>query len=708
MNIRRDIRFRVYIAFTAICLFGAAIIVKAFVMQAKDGKRLRSLAIDMHTEARELPAVRGDIYTESNELLCTSLPVFDIHVDFSVIDTTLFREHVGELAHKLADLFKDDEDGKKYYSYLAELRREYKDGNQYWLLKKKASYSQYMALRSFPIFNKGQYRGGIIAKAKTDRINPYENLAFRTIGLYREGSFKEQVRNVGLEAACDSLLQGKPGHSVVQKTAGGKWVPVQDSVVAPRNGKDIVTTLDPDIQGIAEYAVLDLCKKYNLVYGTCVVMEVETGKVRALVNLGKVGEGKYAENMNYAMRAIEPGSVFKLATLTALLNDKHINISDIVDVEGGVKSFGRRTMKDSHLGDHKMTIKDAFAHSSNVAHAKLAYTYYQQNPERFIAQLEKMHLHEKAGLEIPGEYNPVIKDPESDDWSKTTIPWMATGYAVQITPLQTCMLYNAVANNGKMMRPYLVSEVREKGQVIYKKEPEVVEEAIADEAAIKQLKACLEEVALTGTAKNVQSPFYTVAGKTGTAQFWGRDDEGNMVTYKDRSYHGSFVGYFPADNPKYTVAVVMRTQKHGYPYYGGVIAAPVFKMIADRVFAAGKGWDLPVDSVEMSVPLVAQKATGVRYSKLLNAIGVNANIQVDGRMQHIKADSNKKLIAGVHHVYKGQVPDVSGMGLKDAVYLLEREGLLIHIKGKGKVRAQSIAPGTLVQNGAEITLDLRL
>lgn len=704
MNIKQDIRFRVYVAFTLICLFGAAIVFKAFMMQVKDGPRLRKLAEEMHTETKELPAVRGDIYTEDGELLCTTLPVFDIHVDFSVIDSAAFSSNVDSLAHKLADLLG----GKSYYAYKAELKREYNAGNKYWLLKKKVSYTEYIALRSFPIFNKGQYRGGFIADAKTDRVNPYQNLAFRTIGLYREGNFKETVKNVGLEAACDSLLHGTPGHSVMQKTAGGQWVPVQDSVVAPRNGKDVVTTLDPDIQGIAEYAVLDLCKKYDLVYGTCVVMEVETGKVRALVNLGKVGEGKYAENMNYAMRAIEPGSVFKLVTLAALLNDKHININDMVDVEGGVKSFGKRTMKDSHLGGHKMTIKDAFAHSSNVAHAKLAHTYYQQHPERFIAQLHKMHLHEKAGLDIPGEYNPVIKDPKSDYWSNTTIPWMATGYAVQITPLQTCMLYNAVANNGKMMRPYLVSEVREKGKTVHKYQPKVVEEAIADAATIAQLRKCLEEVALTGTAKGIRSPFYTIAGKTGTAQFAGRDDDGNKVTYADRSYHGSFVGYFPADKPKYTVAVVMRTQKRGHPYYGGTIAAPVFKMIADRVFAAGKGWAVPVDSVEMSAPLVAQKATGVSYSKLLGAIGKGAEIKLDNRMQYIMADSSKRLIAGVEEIYKGQVPDVSGMGLKDAVYLLEREGLRIHIKGKGKVRAQSIAPGTLVQHGAPITLELRL
>lgn len=695
MNIRKDIRFRVYVAFTCICLFGAAILVKAVRMQVEEGPRLRAMAERMHTKTNVLEAERGNIYTEDNDLLCSTLPVFDVHIDFSVIDSTLFYQNVDTLAIQLASILKD----KTPAAYRRELKKRYrkKDKNKYWLLCRKVHYEDFQALRGCRVFNKGQNRGGFIAESKTDRINPYKGLAYRTIGLYREDG-----RTVGLEAKYDSLLRGHEGSQVVTKMTGGVWMPMAGSIIEPRNGKDIVTTIDLDIQGIAEYAVEDMCKKFDLQYGTCVVMEVATGKVRALVNLGYQPDGSYYEDFNYAMLPTEPGSVFKLVTLTALLNDGYIKVSDMVDAEGGLKRFGNLTMRDSHLGTHKLTIKDAFAHSSNTAHGILAERYYAKNPERFIKQVKKLHLHEKTGIDLLGERSSVVKSPESKYWSRTTLPWMATGYEVQITPLHTCMLYNAVANDGKMMRPYLVSEVRQYGKTIYKKKPEVIEESIGDSATVAQLQACVEEVALTGTAKGIRSPFYSIAGKTGTAQVADRG-----IKYSDGVYQGSFVGYFPANEPRYTIAVVMRTKKAARTYYGGSIAAPVFKMVADRVFAGGKGWDIPTDSVAPSKLLVAQKAIGYDYNILLDAIGRPAKTAGESKMQQVVVgEENNKLIAQVQKIQKGLVPDVSGMGLKDAVFLLEREGLLVHIKGKGKVRAQSLAPGTLVKRGTEITLEL--
>lgn len=663
-------------------------------MQVKEGPRLREMAAEMHTRNIVLPAERGNIYTESNDLLCSSLPVFDIHIDFSVIHEDTFKQNVDTLSMKLAQLFKD----KSAAAYNGQLKALYrnKEDNKYWLLGRKISYNDYQALRGFPIFNRGKNRGGFIAENKTDRINPYKNLAYRTIGLWRENA-----QTVGLEATYDSVLNGRSGRSIVQKLTGNVWAPVAGSVIEPKNGRDIVTTLDLDIQGIAEYAVKSMCEKYQLQYGTCVVMEVATGKIRAMVNLGRQDNGDYYEDFNYAMIPTEPGSVFKLVTLSALFNDKYVGVNDIVDAEGGAVKFGNLTMKDSHFGLGKLTIRDAFAHSSNTAHAKLAYKYYANKPEQFIAQVKKLHLHEKTGIDLLGERKPVVKSPESKTWSKTTLPWMATGYEVQITPLHTCMLYNAVANNGKMMRPYLVSEVRELGKAVVKNKPYVLEAAIGDSLAVAQLQECVKEVALTGTAKSIQSPFYSIAGKTGTAQV---ADKG--IKYSDGVYQGSFVGYFPANEPRYTIAVVMRTQKHARSYYGGTIAAPVFRMIADRVFAARKGWDVPVENVEQSKVLVAQKATANHYNILLDAIGQTANTPMTNIMHHIKADTSNRLIAEAQKVYKGLVPDVSGMGLKDAVYLLEREGLVIHINGKGKVRAQSLAPGSVIKKEQEITLDL--
>ncbi len=663
-------------------------------IQVKDGERLRAFAEDIHTRSTKLPAERGNIYTEGGELLCSTIPQFDVHIDFSVIDKELFDKNVGQLSIELAKLFKD----KSASAYKKSLRNAYKQQHKYWLLKKGIAYYQFQKLREFPVFNKGKYVGGFIAESKVNRVNPYGMLAYRTIGLWREHG-----NTVGMEATYDSVLRGHEGSRVEQKMVGGGWMPIEGSEIEPKNGKDIVTTIDLEIQGVAEYAVKKMLQDHDLQYGTCVVMEVATGKVKALVNLGQQSDGTYWEDLNYALMPTEPGSVFKLVTLAALLNDKLINVEDVVDAEGGAIRFGNLTMKDSHLGLKEMTIRDAFAHSSNAAHAKLAYQYYRDNPEEFLTQVKKLHLHEPTGIDILGERAPLLKNPKSKTWSKTTLPWMATGYEVQITPLHTCMLYNAVANNGKMMRPYLISEVKEYGKTIYKKQPEVLEEAIGDSATIAQLRACVEEVALTGTAKNIQSPFYSIAGKTGTAQV---ADKG--IVYRDGVYQGSFVGYFPANAPRYTIAVVMRTKKKARTYYGGTIAAPVFRMVADRIFAAAKGWDMPLDSVdkELRKTMIAEKTTGAAYSKLLAATRQTVEMPASNAVHKVSLDTNQKLVVEKENVQKNYVPDVSGMGLKDAVYLLEQQGLIVHIDGKGRVRAQSIAPGTPVIRGQMIKLNL--
>ncbi len=664
-------------------------------MQMTDGDRLQAMSDSLHIRSQELPAERGNIYTEKGALLCSALPKFDVHVDFTVIDEELFKDSVDYLAQQLAGLFGNH--SKLYYKN--QLKKAYSKKLQYWALGSNISYDQYQSLRDFSIFNKGKYKGGFIAERKEKRVNPYGMLAYRAIGLWRANA-----RTVGMEHTYDTVLSGLNGSRVEQKMPGG-WMPVKGSEVDPQRGRDLVTTIDLDIQGVAEHAVKSLLEKYDLQYGTCVVMEVATGKVRAMVNLGLQDDGTYWEDYNYALMPTEPGSVFKLVTLASLFNDKYISVDDIVDVEGGKKKFGNQVMKDSHFGDHEMTVLEAFAHSSNVAHAKLADKYYHNNPQQYIDNVKKLHLHEKTGIDLAGERSPVVKSPDSKSWNKlVTLPWMATGYSVQITPLQTCMLYNAIANNGKMVRPYLISEIREYGKTVFKNKPHVIEESVGDAETISQLQACVKEVGLTGTAKGIKSPFYSIAGKTGTAQV---ADKG--IRYSDGVYQGSFVGYFPADAPRYTIAVVMRTKRKARHYYGSTIAAPVFRMIADRVFAASDGWDVPLDSFENEARevLVAQKTTGESLELVLGAMGQNANsINASQKVQSVSVDTNSRLIAQEVKVFKGYMPNVSGMALRDAVYLLEKEGLVIHIKGKGKVRAQSVAPGTLIKRGQAIVLEL--
>lgn len=693
MSAKKDIRFRVYVAFTCICLLGVAIILKAAAIQVKEGPELRKISRDMHTRTTLLPAERGNIYTEDGTLLCSSIPQFDVHIDFSVISKEVFDKNIDSLALGVSQILG----GASPAKYKKLLTTAYLNKSRYWLLCKKLPYYQYQALRSLPIFCKGKRRGGFIEDPKIKRINPYGMLAYRTIGLWRENS---QI--IGMEATYNNLLKGDSGRRVEQRQTGGIWMPVEGMEVEPQNGKDIVTTLDVSIQDVAEHALKSVVEQYECLYGTCVVMEVQTGKIRALANLGRQKDGSYWEDLNYAMMPTEPGSTFKLVTLLSLLNDKYINVEDKVDAQGGAIRFGNRTMRDSHLGLGVLSIKDAFAHSSNAAMAKLAYKYYGANPQKYIDHLRALHLHEKTNIDLSGERKSVVKSPESKSWSATTLPWMATGYEVQITPLHTLMVYNAVANNGRMMRPYLISEVREYGKTIKKNEPKVVEEAVGDSNTIAQLQACMREVVLSGTGKHIQSPFYTMAGKTGTAQV---ADKG--IKYTDGVYQGSFVGYFPTDKPKYTIAVVIRTKPHSGAYYGGTIAAPVFRMIADRIFASGKGWNGPLDSfARVSKQVIpAQQATAFSYKVLLGKMGKEIDVEEGTYITQLQSDSvNKTVALQSAKVYSGFVPNVSGMGLKDAVYILEKEGLVVEIKGRGKVQTQTLAPGTKAAKGQKITL----
>lgn len=697
MNVKKDIRFRVYIAFTCVCLLGAGILGKAIFIQTKEGKELRALAVEMSTNNTELPAERGNIYTEDGQLLCSTIPQFDVHVDFSVIQQDTFNKYVDTLSGAMVGLFHD----ATKTIYKQRLSAGFKSQEKYFLLKRNLPYYEYQTLRSFPIFNKGKARGGLIVDSKTKRINPYGMLAYRTIGLYRE-----VAQTIGLEATYDSVLHGTNGHRLDQKVTGGVWMPVDGSEIEPRNGRDIVTTIDISIQEVAEHALMSILKQYECKYGTVVVMEVQTGKIRALVNLGRQENGEYWEDLNYAMFPTEPGSTFKMATLTALLSDGYINIEDMVNCEGGAKQFANRVMHDSHHGLGIMPIREAFAHSSNVGMASLAYRYYSTQPEKFVNHLIRLHLTSKTGIDLLGERRPAVTMPGTDYWSATSLPWMATGYGIQVAPLHTCMMYNAVANNGKMMKPYLVSAIRDYGKDVKIFEPTVLVEKIAPDSVIPQLKACAEEVVLSGTGKPIQSPFYKIAGKTGTAQV---ADKG--ITYKDKVYQGSFVGYFPADNPRYTIAVVIRTKPNSSAYYGGTLAAPVFRMISDKIFATGNGnWDEPLDSIarkgKVGFP-ARYAASGENFQRMLNSLGRTATIETSTKtIAALEVDTNKNIFIKPGTVYHGIVPDVKGLSLKDAVYLLENEGLKVSVQGRGTVQGQSLTPGIKISKGQLIILKL--
>ena len=664
-------------------------------IQVKEGPRLRAMAKEMHTRFDTLMAERGNIYNESGVLLSSSIPEFDVHIDFSVIDSGVFAKNIDSVSRCVSRLFKD----KTAEQYKESFVSAYEEGDKYYLLGRNLKYYEYESLRSFPIFNRPKGSGGFIAESKEKRVAPYSMLAFRTIGVFRDSNV------TGLEAKYNKELVGENGRRVVQKSTGSVWVPIEGSEVEPQNGKDIVTTLDMDVQDVAEHALMSILQKYECLYGTCIVMEVATGKIRTLVNLGRQTDGSYWEDFNYATIPTEPGSTFKMVTLLSLLNDKLINVDQIVDAEGGAIYFGNRLMKDSHLGLRAMPIWKAYAESSNAAMAKLAYTYYRNDPSKYVKHLIDLHLDRPTGIDLLGERKSVVIRPESKSWSNTSLPWMATGYGVMITPLHTCMLYNSIANNGKMMKPYLVSAIKEYGKEVKTYEPQVITE-VGDSSTVAQLQKCMRAVVTEGTAKGIESPYYTMAGKTGTAQV---ADKG--IRYTDGVYQGSFVGFLPADKPKYTICVVIRTKPHSAAYYGGAIAAPVFRMVADKIFSANMGaWEGPLDSLAKtgSNIIPAKAATARNYRVMLNAIKKPVPVVSDYKntMMQLSTDSNQHVAVGPKKIYKDIVPDVTGLSLKDAVYLLENSGLQVQVQGKGRVQVQSLPAGTKVTKGQNITLQL--
>ncbi|MBC6490745.1 penicillin-binding protein [Flavihumibacter stibioxidans] len=693
MEVKRDILWRVYLCFIGIVVLSVMVLGKALYIQNAEGEYWRSKSDSLHTKIINLDADRGTIFSEDGSMLSTSIPFFNIYIDFGAEglrdkNGKRFRENLDSLSYSLAKLFGD----RSAYEYKKILQAGFRKKDRYFQLKKNIDFQQYKQLREFPLVRLGRNKSGFIAEVKSKRLNPFGLLANRTIGLARENS-----QNVGLERTYDSLLKGETGKRLVRFIAGGVAVPVEGYEVEPENGKDLITTLDVNIQDIAENALLKMMIENEAANGTCIVMEVATGKIKAIANLGKRSDGEYWEDLNYAIRASEPGSTFKLATMLAVLEDQKAHIGNHVNLENGVWKVNGRTVYDSER--HKrtdVTLQQAFELSSNVGMAKLAMTYYAKNPMQYIDHLKRLRLHEISGIDLVGETNPVIKTPKSKTWSATSLPWMSFGYEVLVSPLQTLMLYNAVANNGKMMRPYLVEEIRQDGITQTTRQPEVMVENICSEATLKQLKTCLEGVVTNGTGKSLQSPFYRIAGKTGTALV----ANGNRG-YSDHIYQSSFAGYFPADNPKYSLIVVIKNKPFAAKYYGGVVAGPVFREIADKLFAL-HAQEVPAQTVS----LPAKDSTPFHYageSRDLKTVFDFVNwsyrdSSTESRWAGMASDTDYKAVLKEKPTGKQLMPDLSGMGLKDALFLLEDMNMKVMVKGKGKVKFQSVEPGKQITN----------
>lgn len=708
METRRDILWRVYLSFLGIVVLSLLILGKAFYIQRIEGDHWRSMSDSMHQRIVELDADRGTIYSEDGQMLSTSLPQFDIYLDFQADglrdkNGKVFRENVDSFSIALSKFFGDKSVGQ----YKTELKEGYRKKSRYYSLKKKLSFEEYKAFRKFPLVKLGRNKSGVIVEESSKRLSPFGLLANRTIGLSREhiaSNGKVKKQNVGLEKSYDSLLTGQKGQRLVRYASGGA-IPVEGFQVEPENGKDIFTTLDVNIQDISENALLRMMETSEALYGTCIVMETKTGKIKAMANLGRRPDGSYWEDDNYALRVTEPGSTIKLVTLLAILEKGTSKLDDLVEVgSAGQMIVGPRNVNDAERSPKPvLTVQECFAHSSNVGMSKLALKAFSQNPKEFREYLHKYHMDVTSPIDLSNIPKPGVAPLEKNSGGLMNMITMSFGYAVQVSPLHTLTLYNAIANNGVMMKPYLVSSIRQDGIVVKQFEPTVLDESICKPEVIKAAKQSMEMVISEGTGR---VPFkgmtFPIAGKTGTAHV----ADGN-IKYYDGVYQASFVGYFPANDPQYSCIVVIRSKPHAAIHYGGTLSGPVFREIATKLYSMYVNKKEPVQFTpkkDSAAFFYAGNTEDIRtVYKALNVGYTDSAAQ--GSWSSVYAANYKPVIRNA--TVKQQVmPNVRGMGLKDALFLLENMGVKVSVKGKGKVTSQSIAPGETVAKGTSVVLEL--
>jgi cell division protein FtsI (penicillin-binding protein 3) len=696
-NKRKDVLWRIYLAFIGIALFGVAVLAKTMHTQVVQGAYWKSLADKYTIFTDTLEPERGNIYSEEGNLLATSLPFFDVRIDLAStgMSKDLFNSKVDTLSRCLADYFKD----KTASEYRRDLVQGRKENNRYFLLKSNLSYPQLLAIKTFPLFKLGKYKSGLIIIQKNKRVMPFGNLAKRTIGFVGGDTVKFKV---GIEGSFDESLTGVNGQVLVQKIAGGVCIPLNsDADIEPQSGKDIYTTINISLQDVAENALLKAVTHHKADWGTCILMEVKTGKIKAIANLTKTGDSNYLEQFNYALgERVEPGSTFKLASMIALLEDKLVTLNDTIAIEGGIHQFADRTMRDAEEhGLNKVSVKYCFAISSNVGISKMVSKYYKGKEELFYNHLTKLRLDKPTGIELLGEPTPKIRKP--NEYSAVSLPWISVGYEQQITPLQMLTLYNTVANNGIAVKPYIVGEIKEFDKTISKTQSTIVAEQTINKEAIPMIKEMLEAVCklphATGTNLAKGAP-YTIAGKTGTTKLLknGKYEGG---------YNASFIGYFPAENPEYSCCVIISNPTEN-GYYGGIVAGPVFREIADKVYATSTNLhsnNTKADS-NARIPSIAMgKAEDVRAIYK----GLKIESDLDASSEWVQTTiTNNKAILKERTITEKKVPNVKGLGLKDAIYILESSGLKVQVIGVGKVKQQSLTPGTSFNKGNTILITL--
>jgi cell division protein FtsI (penicillin-binding protein 3) len=630
------------------------------------GDKYKALAMQRTEKMFTIPPNRGNLYSDDGSLLATSVSKYTIRFDAVTVKDADFKKFVNPLATKLGGLLH------KPSSHFEQLLRKAKTNkSRYALIARNLDYSQYMSVKDFPLFNMGPYRGGLIVDQKTVREHPLGKIAERSVG-YERFDENGYATRVGLEGAFGQYLRGKEGKRLKQKIAKGQWKPIGlDNIIEPKDGYDVISTIDINIQDIAHHALLGQLEKYKADHGCVIVMETRTGEIKAISNLGRTADNKYYERLNYAIgESNEPGSTFKLMSLVAALEDKVVDTSSIIDTEKGTWRLYDRIVRDSkHGGYGKISVGTAFEVSSNTAFAKMIHNNYKDKPQTFVNRLMRMELHKELDLPIKGEGKPVIRNPGDKGWSGISLAWMSHGYEVSLTPLQTLAFYNAIANDGELLRPRLIKEVKEWNTTIRKFEKEVINPAICSKETAHKVQQLLKNVVEKehGTGHRLYASNFSMSGKTGTAQknYVGKDPD-------KLRYISTFAGYFPADDPKYSCIVVIHEPDKSVGYYGADVSGPVFKSIAQKIYSNN--------------PLIDEVALLEPFNQVLE----------EAYEDYFK-DASKTVTT---------MPNLKGMSGMDAISILENLGLQVEIIGNGKVKKQSITQGTALSKVSKIILDL--
>ncbi|RIJ42568.1 penicillin-binding protein [Pontibacter oryzae] len=698
MNIKKSILIRVRVAFLLVCLFAFAIVYKIVNIQFFDGEKWKSISKERRIFYKPVFATRGNILSDNESILATSLPFYRVAFDPTVAKAEVFNGGVDSLAMLLARFYGDR--SEDYYR--RKIKNARHSGRRYIRMNsRQINYQDKKLMAQWPIFREGKNKGGVIFEKVEKRFKPFGLLAERTVGF-----INEDKNGAGLEYSFNGDLAGTNGEALFERIAGGSKPIYDGTEVKPLHGYDIKTTLDINLQDVAENALYKVLQKTDAEYGCVIMMEVKTGEVKAIANLGKT-KGGYIEDYNYAVGnqgRTEPGSTFKLASMMALFEHApDIKLTDTVDTGDGRYRIKNTVMSDSKIGGYGvLTVKEVFEKSSNIGVVKLMEKYFGTEQQAYVDYLHKFGLNSTLGFQMEGEARPYMKSPQDKNWYGTTLTSMAIGYEMKLSPLQTLAMYNAVANNGVKIQPIIVKEIRKADEVIQSFSTRVLNEKICSEATLKKMREMLEGVVEHGTAKNIHSKDYKIAGKTGTAR---KVKDGRYV----REYSASFAGYFPADNPKYSCIVIIDSPK-GVNVYGGDVAAPVFKELADKAYARDLAMHQPMHArvvpAKDSMP-VLQAGSFDDLKMICNTIGLSTHTENTDEEWVKVSPKRRSFEFASNPVLENKVPDVVGMTLRDALFILGNQHLQVKVQGSGKrVQKQSMAPGTDIDKEKTITIIL--